>query len=180
MKNFLGISAITILISSVLSVSISNADEPTQLVSPEEKISESLIIEYKPLNQIRLAPNGTPLAVLPLPCKLEVQNIYLRQSFGYGGVGTKAITTCSVPVTSITHNTYIQKFTFFGWSTQRVFTGSARQSSSYAQLDVGISCTNDLSTSWSGYTNGLVVYQGVQYYATAKVANSAIRVNCGT
>lgn len=149
-------------------------------VPSEESVTESTIIIYKPLNQNRLASNATTLGAIPSPCRLEVQNIYLRQSFGYGGVGTKAITTCSVPVTSITHNSLVQKMTFFGWSTQGVFIGSAKGTSSYSQLDIGVPCTNNLSTTWSGYTNGIVVYKGVQYYASVKVANTAIQLNCGT
>ena len=162
------------------SVNTSVADEVTLATQSEESVTESTIIIYKPLNQNRLTPNATTLGAIPSPCRLAVQNIYLRQSFGYGGVGTKAITTCSVPVTSITHNSFIQKSTFFGRSTQGVFTGSAKQSSSYSQLDIGVPCTNNLSTTWSGYTNGIVVYRGVQYYASVRVANSAIQLNCGT
>ena len=180
MKKYVYISALVSLIFSMTLVNASQADEVTLIVPAEETFTESTIISYKPLNQNRLAPNATSLATIPSPCRLEVQNIYLRQSFGYGGVGTKAITTCSVPVTSINHNTYIQKATFFGWSTQGFFTGSARQTSSYSQLDIGVPCTNNLSTTWSGYTNGIVVYRGVQYYASVKVANSAIQLNCGT
>ena len=180
MKKYVYISTLLTLVLTVTSVNTSIADEITSFVPSEETVTESTIIIYKPLNQNRLAPNATTLGTIPSPCRLEVQNIYLRQSFGYGGVGTKAITTCSVPVTSITHNSFIQKSTFFGWSTQGVFTGSAKQTSSYSQLDIGVPCTNNLSTIWSGYTNGIVVYRGVQYYASVKVANSAIQLNCGT
>jgi hypothetical protein len=180
MKKTIYISLLTLLISSVMLPATSHADEEIQRIAQEEPNIGSTIITYKPMSQVRLAPNAVPLAVVALPCKLELQNIYLRQSFGYGAVGTKATTTCSVPVTSITHNTYIQKSTFFGWSTQKVFSGSVRQTSSYSQLDIGVPCTNNLPTTWTGYTNGIVVYQGVQYYASAMVANGAIQVNCGT
>lgn len=114
------------------------------------------------------------------PCKLVVQNVYLRQSFGYNGVGTKATTTCSFPVTSISHTTYVEKLGFFGWSTQGVFPASNQVSSTLYQTDVGVNCANGLPTTWSAYTSGKVIYKGVEYFANVRAANVSAEFDCGT
>jgi hypothetical protein len=51
---------------------------------------------------------------------------------------------------------------FFGWNTEGTFPASKSNSSSLSQLDIGVTCTNGKSTTWTGFTNGYVVYNGVQ------------------
>jgi hypothetical protein len=147
----------------------------TQTVAPT-----SISIQYEPVIQNAPTFGITSLANAVSPCTLTLQNIYLRQSLGYGAVGTKVTTSCSVKVTSITHATYVQKMGFFGWNTEGTFPASKSNSSSLSQLDIGVTCTNGKSTTWTGFTNGYVVYNGVQYTASASVANGYGIFNCGT
>jgi hypothetical protein len=180
--NRIRIFLISILLTttSFWNLEIGRAADPVKPTAAEIITSDSQTVEYQPAPQDRLRTTTKSSGVLPSPCVLQVQNIYLRQSFGYGAVGTKAITTCSVPVTSISHDTYIQKMGLFGWNTQRLFSGSSKLTSNFSQLDIAVPCTNSLKTTWTGYTSGVIVYQGVQYYATVRVANVSDTFNCGT
>lgn len=175
---FLIVSLLTL--SSFSNLEVGNAAEPITPITTEVFTSDSQTVEYQLSPRDQLRSNTKSSAVLPSPCKLQVQNIYLRQSFGYGAVGTKAITICSVPVTSISHDTYIQKMGLFGWNTQGLFSGNSKLTSNFSQLDIAVLCTNNLKTTWTGYSSGVVVYQGVQYYATVRVANVSDTFNCGT
>lgn len=169
-----------IFIPTVFSTSIAvGADDLTtldaQIVAPT-----TISVQYVPVEQKSATAGISSLSTAISPCVLNLQNIYLRQSFGYGAVGTKATTTCSVKVTSISHYTYIQKLGFWGWNTEGFFPASNSNSSSLTQLDVGVTCTNGISTTWTGYTNGYVMYNGVQYTASVTVANAYGVFNCGT
>lgn len=176
-KRFGLLIGLTALIGA-LQVPASQAEESSTATEKIASTVETITISYRTTNTSKnpLMPRIAMVA----PCVLKLQNIYLRQSFGYGGVGTKATTTCSVSVSSISHETFIQKSGFWGLNTQEVFKQSVQGSSFLAQLDVGIPCTNALPTSWTGYTNGTVVYNGVVFTATAGVANISATYNCGT
>jgi hypothetical protein len=171
---------VVLTFSSTLLLTEGNATEQISPVTTEAADSDSQTVTYQQAPQNRTGTKINSLTTVPSPCKLQLQNVYLRQSYGYGAVGTKAVTTCTVPVTSIKHDTYIQKSGLFGWSTQKGFSGSSKFSSSFSQLDIAVTCTNGLRTTWTGYTDGVVVYQGVQYYATVRVANTSATFNCGT
>jgi hypothetical protein len=179
-RNKIFMTLILSVFISISSLETGNAGDPGMQSTTDVASTDSQTVDYQPVPQERKPNNTRSSAVLPSPCKLQVQNIYLRQSYGYGAVGTKAVTTCSVAVTSISHDTYIQKMGLFGWNTQNIFSGNSRFTSSYSQLDIAVPCTNGLKTTWTGYTNGVVVYQGVQYYATVRVANISDTFNCGT
>ncbi len=169
-----------ILIPIIFSTSAASGADNSSSSDVQTAAPTSISIQYEPVIQKATTLGITSLANAVSPCTLTLQNIYLRQSFGYGGVGTKVTTSCSVKVTSIAHTTYIQKMGFFGWNTQGTFPASNSNSSSLSQLDIGVTCTNGISTTWTGFTNGYVVYNGVQYTASASVANGYGIFNCGT
>lgn len=168
--------SIPVLFSSTSAIGSDNfTSSDAQSVTPI-----TISVQYEPVVQKSTTVGISNLATTISPCTLTLQNIYLRQSFGYGAVGTKATTTCSVKVSSISHNTYIQKMGFWGWNTEGIFPASNSNSSSLTQLDVGVTCTNGISTTWTGFTNGYVMYNGVQYTANVTVANGYGIFNCGT
>jgi len=174
------LTAIFLTFSSTLFITEGNATEQIGPTTTETTDSDSQSVIYQQVPQNRTGTKINSLTTIASPCRLQLQNVYLRQSYGYGAIGTKAVTTCTVPVTSIKHDTYIQKSGLLGWSTQGFFSGSSKFTSSFSQLDIAVTCTNGLRTTWTGYTNGVVVYQGVQYYATIRVANTSATFNCGT
>ena len=113
------------------------------------------------------------------PCTLYPSPFYERNS---GGVGTKPYTNCSVPVTSITHDTVVEKQSEFGYWEQvgPTFHSSNNNQFSLSPTNVQVLCTNTLYTNWDSYTNGTVVYQGVTFHAFIRASNGPIHYYCGT
>lgn len=149
------------------------AADPVLASSPA---SDSVTVQYLPAQTKGLALAATILS----PCKLTTQNVYLRASSNRTSVGTKATTSCTVQVLSIHQSIGIEKLSQLGfWETQGTFYGSAFNTSYFQQTNAEVFCTNYLATTWKGYVNGEVVYNGTTYYATY---NSAVSppLACGT
>ena len=114
------------------------------------------------------------------PCTLYPSVVYLRSYGAY--VGTKPYTICSVPVTSINHQTEIEKQSQLGYWEQvgPLFNTYNFNQSSLSPTSVEIQCKNQLMTNWDSFTKGTVVYQGVTFYAQIGAANGPIQLGCGT
>ncbi len=159
--------------ANVLPSGVTQPDAQPSASGPVLVQSRSLISATNPQS---LAAAATTYG----PCTLIPQNIYLRQSFGYLGVGSKATTSCTVPVTSISLTISIQKLGFFGWEGGQSWTSYNNNSASLTELAAGINCTNFKQTIWSAWMYTTVVYLGVTYTASTTAANGAQQFACGT
>lgn len=99
------------------------------------------------------------------PCVLYPSVIYLRKSTDYTAVGFKPYTTCSVPVTSIHHDSDLRYKWYLWWRKAGTWSGGNRYVASYTQKNIAYTCKGTNSTTWGGTTLGTIVYGGKTYYA---------------
>lgn len=112
------------------------------------------------------------------PCVLKPTKVYLRTSSGKKNVGVKPVTTCSVPVTSITHATDLRYKSFIWWKKAgKTLTGGNRGVASYTQKTAEYKCVSTEKTGWSGTTLGTIVFRGKTYYA--RVYHISQSLACG-
>lgn len=111
------------------------------------------------------------------PCTLYPSNVYLRKSSGYAAVGFKPATKCTVPVTSIHHDSDIRYKWYLWWrKAGATHSGGNRGAASYTQRNVEYYCTGTTKTTFSGTTLGTIVYGGRTYYA--RVYMPVASLNC--
>lgn len=112
------------------------------------------------------------------PCILRPSAVYLRKEYGYEAVGTKPVTRCTVPVTSIHHRTDL-RYHWYNWWLQAgtTFIGHNEDESVYTSRKIHVACVGKEATIWSGTTLGTVLYKGHTYYA--RVYQDARELDCG-
>lgn len=113
-------------------------------------------------------------------CSVFSQSVYIRQSSGYGGVGTKPTTSCTLPFRSVTMYTTVAKKNSFGWwLNQGNFVGSATSMYSYTNNYITVYCTNNKATVWNAVTeHAIVAYYGTLMDLYSSSGQSTL--NCGT
>lgn len=113
------------------------------------------------------------------PCTLNPSVLHLRTSGGRNTLGTKPTTDCSVPVTSIRHNTELRyKWLLVFWWLAASYPGPGNQGERrYEQKNVEWQCNGTDSTTWAGTTLGTIVYGGQTYYA--RVYQDPVDEACG-
>lgn len=108
------------------------------------------------------------------PCTLYPTLIYLRTS---GGLGAKPYTDCTVPVSSIRHNTDLRYQWLSWWRLAASYPGGNSGEKRYEQRNVQWQCHGTGSTMWAGTTLGTIVYGGKTYYA--RVYQNPTTKDCG-
>lgn len=108
------------------------------------------------------------------PCTLYPTLIYLRTS---GGLGAKPYTDCTVPVSSIRHNTDLRYQWLSWWRLAASYAGGNSGEKRYEQRNVQWQCHGTDSTTWAGTTLGTIVYDGETYYA--RVYQTPTTKDCG-
>lgn len=112
------------------------------------------------------------------PCVLYPTVIYLRTSGGGNTLGAKPYTKCSVPVTSIHHDTQLRyQWLWFWWRKADSYSGGNTGEANYTQRKVEWTCQGKDSTTWAGSTLGTIVYKGETYYAL--VYQTPVTKDCG-
>ncbi|WP_158013357.1 hypothetical protein, partial [Carbonactinospora thermoautotrophica] len=99
------------------------------------------------------------------PCVLYPTTVYLRTSSNKKAVGFKPYTKCSVPVTSIHHESDLRYKWYLWWRKAGTWKGGNWNASSYTQRNIEYFCKGSSSTTWAGTTLGTIVYRGRTYYA---------------
>lgn len=125
--------------------------------------------------QVAAASSGTSV------CTTSSQSVYIRQSSGYGGVGTKPTTACTESFQSLTVSTQLAKKNTFGfWINQgSPFVKSVTGLLTYTNKDITLKCTNTKATTWKAVTEHKIV----MHYGTAVTLYSSSgesKLNCGT
>jgi hypothetical protein len=128
--------------------------------SPEEAVKKLSSLESR-----KKSIQATVDSVDFGPCVLSPSNVYLRKSSNYGAVGTKPVTTCSQPVTSISHTTELVYNWYLLKEIATTISGGNNGASSYTQKNVEYTCVGDTSTTWSATTLGTIVFGGRTYYS---------------
>lgn len=122
------------------------------------------------LDSLECGSGATQMMATPNygPCTLNPGAIYLRASYGHNAAGNKPITTCTVPVSKITHANDIR----YKWYT--LWTKAGGTTMSYAsnvarleQKNVNKTCQGKTNTTFIGVTLCTIVYGGKTYYARA-------------
>jgi hypothetical protein len=96
------------------------------------------------------------------PCTLKPGVIYMRNS---GGLGAKPITDCTVPVTSIRHDTDLKYHWLLWWWDAASYPSGNNGQARLEQKNVQWHCNGNDSTTWAGTTVGTIVYGGETFYA---------------
>jgi len=197
-RTFAIVVAIASMVGTILSTS-ANASGQTAIAQPSATVQQPLPTSSSGAVQVGTTPsvpgpagiqllNLTPVtgtktavAATTVVCTLYPDNIYLRQSFGYNGVGSKGHINCNIPVTSLSLTLTIQKLNSAGWLQLGSWATNNRNSSSLqSDLSAGVNCTNTKQTIWSAWFYATAVYQGVTYYVSASAQNGAQSFPCGT
>jgi hypothetical protein len=181
LKVILGLALFSIF--GVILTSTSNASgDPLATAATTVAIQSipSGAVAYFPLNSATgVSGKATTSSFITSPCILKPQNIYLRNS---GGIGTKSVTDCTVPVTSIHQDIYLEKQSELGYWEQvgPLFSAYNNNVSSLTQTNASVACTNAKTTNWNAVTKGIVVYQGITFIALSTAQNGPQLYNCGT
>lgn len=96
------------------------------------------------------------------PCTLKPSRVYMRSS---GGMGAKPVTECTVPVSSIRHQTDLRYEWLTFWWLQDSYPAGNSGLARLEQKNVQWACNGDDSTTWAGTTVGTIVYGGQTYFA---------------
>jgi hypothetical protein len=101
--------------------------------------------------------------------------VYLKTS---GGIGGHPKTTCTAPVSKISHVVSMYKTVWFGLQWLGDFVGPGNQGvASYEQLNVSVACSDTRTTTFRMEVTGTVVYLGKTYKASAY---QTATLACGT
>ncbi|GGO93724.1 hypothetical protein GCM10011584_33080 [Nocardioides phosphati] len=149
-------------------------DQPSQYVLADSTAEAAAILDA-------LASGGSAsinaASVQYGPCVLYPSVVYLRASSGYGAVGAKPYTKCSVAVTSIHHETTLKYKWALWWRSKGPYTGTNYGAASYTSYNVEYWCKSSESTTWAGTTWGSILYRGNTYYA--RVYQGQQQLKCG-
>lgn len=100
------------------------------------------------------------------PCTLNPGAVYLRKEYDYKAAGNKHITTCTTPVTSITHAEEIHYKWYAWWKKAGGTTMSGgRNIAKLEQKNVVKTCKGTTNTTFIGSTLGTIVWKNKTYYA---------------
>ena len=120
-----------------------------------------------------LAPN-----VIVIPCLLKTQSPYLRRTYGYKAIGTKASVDCQMLVDRIEMETWMEHERFGIWlPPHRGFFAKATSARKLEPTNVRVKCKGREPTNWRAFSFAKVTYLGRDYFAD--VTSNERSVKCG-